>query len=311
MYSKILVPLDGSDIAECVLPYVESVATWKKPTEITFLYVIQPLDIPLADRKFTERIEAEARSGAKSYLDKLMEKIKIKENVKHVVRVGKSAETIIDYAAEHKIKLIVMATHGRSGISRWTRGSVADKVLHNANVPVWLIKADAATKTFLKKGQKIKILVTLDGSKLAEESLASVTELAQQYGIDSVELTLFRVSELFSPPYIYPPEMPISIEEYLEYEKKRTAEICRSYLENIEKQLTQKGLNAKTAVEEGIPADVIINHARKNSIDLIVMSTHGRTGFSHWAFGSIAEKVLKGAPCPVFLVRSGNKKPQT
>jgi K+-sensing histidine kinase KdpD len=107
-----------------------------------------------------------------------MDRIKIKENVKHVVRVGKSAETIIDYAEEHKIKLIIMATHGRSGISRWTRGSVADKVLHNANIPVWLIKADTAKKIFLKKGEKIKILVTLDGSKLAEESLNSVTELS-------------------------------------------------------------------------------------------------------------------------------------
>lgn len=309
MYSKILVPLDGSDVAECVIPYVESVATWKKQTEITFLYVTQHLDVPLADKNFKERIEAEAKSGAKSYLDKLMERIKIKDNVKHVVRVGKSAETIIDYCEEHKLRLIIMATHGRSGISRWTRGSVADKILHNANVPVWLIKADNAKKTFLKKGQKIKILVTLDGSKLAEDSLISVTELAEQYGKDNVELTLFRVSELFSPPYIYPPEMPISIEEYLEYEKKRTAEICHSYLKDIEKQLSQKGITAIKAVEEGIPADIIINFAKNHSTDLIVMSTHGRTGFSHWAFGSIAEKVLKGAPCPVFLVRSGVKQP--
>jgi nucleotide-binding universal stress UspA family protein len=307
MYSKILVPLDGSDIAECVLPYVESVATWKKQTEITFLYVTQPLDVPLTDKKFKTLIESEAKSGARSYLDKLMDRIKIKDNVKHIVRVGKSAETIIDYAEEHKMKLIIMATHGRSGISRWTRGSVADKVLHNANIPVWLIKADTASKTFLKRGQKIKILVTLDGSKLAEESLASVIELSKQYGIDNVELTLFRVSELFSPPYIYPPEMPISIEEYLEYEKKRTTEICHSYLENISKELTQEGLNVKTAVEEGIPADIIINFAKEQSIDLIVMSTHGRTGFSHWAFGSIAEKVLKGAPCTIFLVRSSKK----
>jgi nucleotide-binding universal stress UspA family protein len=309
MYSKILVPLDGSDVAECVLPYVESISTWKKQTEITFLYVTQHLDVPMADKKFTERIEKDAKSGARSYLDDLVKKIKIKGEVKHVVRAGKAADIIIDYCEEHKLRLIVMATHGRSGISRWTRGSVADKVLHNANVPVWLIKAEHAKKKFLKKGQKIKIMVALDGSKLAEDSLVSVMELAEQYGKDNVELTLFRVSELFSPPYIYPPEMPISIEEYLEYEKKRTTEICQSYLNDLKKHLTKNGITTIAAVEEGIPADVIINFAKGNSIDLIVMSTHGRTGFSHWAFGSIAEKVLKGAPCPVFLVRSGIKKP--
>jgi nucleotide-binding universal stress UspA family protein len=308
MYSKILVPLDGSEIAECVLPYVESIATWKKHTEITFLYVTHHLDVPMADKKFTERIEKDAMSGAKSYLDDMVKKIKIKDDVKHVVRVGKAADIIIDYCEEHKLRLIIMATHGRSGISRWTRGSVADKVLHNANVPVWLIKAEHAKKKFLKKGQKIRILVALDGSKLAEDSLVSVMELAEQYGKDNVELTLFRVSELFSPPYIYPPEMPISIEEYLEYEKKRTTEICHSYLDDIKKHLSKNGITTIAAVEEGIPADVIINFSKENSIDLIVMSTHGRTGFSHWAFGSIAEKVLKGAPCPVFLVRSGVKK---
>jgi nucleotide-binding universal stress UspA family protein len=307
MYSKILVPLDGSDVAECVLPYVAAIAGGPKPAEVTFIYIIQPLDIPLANKKFKTEIESEAKSGARSYLDSLMGKIKLKENVKHVVRAGKPAETIIDYAEENKIKLIVMATHGRSGISRWTRGSVADKVLHNANVPVWLIKADTAKKTFVRKGSKIKILAPLDGSKLAEQALDSLIGLSEQFGADNLEITIFRVSELFSPPYIYPPEMPISIEEYLEYEKKRTTEICFAYMKKIEKKLEKEGLDVKTAVEEGVPAEVIVDFANKHSIDLIVMSTHGRTGFSAWAFGSIAEKVLKAAPCPVFLVRSGAK----
>lgn len=307
MYDKILVPLDGSEVAECVLPYVEAIASNKKPVQVTFLFVTQPLDIPLADKKFTARIESEAKSGAKSYLDKLIKKLKANDSIKGVIKTGKPAETIIDYCEEHKINLIIMATHGRSGISRWTRGSVADKVLHNAKAPVWLIKANTTKKTFISKGKKIKLLAPLDGSNVAEVSLKAITELNEQFGSDKVEVTLFRVSELFAPPYIYPPEMPISIEEYLEYEKKRTLEICQSYLDKIKKILMEQGLNILTAIEEGTPADVIVNYANKHSINLIVMSTHGRTGFSHWAFGSIAEKVLKGAECPVFLVRSNTK----
>jgi nucleotide-binding universal stress UspA family protein len=307
MYSKILVPLDGSDVAECVLPYVEEMATGEKPVSVTFLYVTQPLDLPLTEKKFRERIEADAKSSAESYLESLIKKLKYKDVATDIVIAGKPAETIIDYADNKKIRLIIMATHGRSGINRWARGSVADKVLHNAKTPVWLIKADNAKKTLVKKGQKIKMLVPLDGSKLAEEALKHVTELAEQFGLDNVDIILFRVSELFSPPFIYPPEMPISIEEYLEYEKKRTTEICEAYLDKIEKKLAKEGLKTRKAITEGIPADVIINYTGKQDIDLIIMSTHGRTGFSRWAFGSIAEKVLKGASCPVFLVRITGK----
>lgn len=307
MFNKILVTLDGSTTAECVLPYVEAIACGANPVTVTFLYVTQPLDIAMSDKNFRARIEEEAQSGAESYLDKLVHRLPYKDIAKSVVITGKPAETIVDFATEHKMNMIIMATHGRSGISRWTRGSVAEKVLHSAKIPIWMIKASNAKKSFVKKGQKIKMMVTLDGSKIAEGAVKYAAALAEQFGTDCAEITLFRVSELFSPPFIYPPEMPISIEEYLEYEKKRTSEICSSYLEKIEKKLSKDNLDVKTAIDEGVPADIIVDYAEKNEIDLIVMSTHGRTGFSHWALGSIAEKVLKGAPCTVFLVRSAEK----
>ena len=306
MYNKILVPLDGSELAEQVLPYVELLATGKNPVSITFLYIIS-VDIPMADQKYKAKIEVDAASSAETYLNNLMNKLKYKCEVNTLVLNGKPAETIAEYAKKQKMNIIIMATHGRSGISRFSHGSVADRVLHGAEAPVWMVRA-GQQKPARKKGQKIKLLVPLDGSKVAEGALKHVTALADQIGSNSMDIILFRAIELFSPPYIYPPEMPLNMEEYLEYEKKRTKDICIHYLEKMQKKLEKDGIESGYAVNDGIPADVIIDYANNNDIDAIVMSTHGRTGFSRWAFGSIAEKVVQGAGSSVFLVRIAGKK---
>jgi nucleotide-binding universal stress UspA family protein len=307
MYNKILVPLDGSELAESVLPYVEAMAATESDISITFLYVVT-VDIPMAGQKFKDKIEEDATTAAGDYLTKLCNRLKYKSEVKTVVMTGKAAETIADYAKKQKMNLIIMATHGRSGIGRFSHGSVADKVLHDSEIPIWMVRAGLPSKKVFKKGQKIKMMVPLDGSKLAEGVLSHVADLAKQLGDGNYDITLFRTIELFSPPFIYPPEMPINIEEYLEYEKKRTTDICTQYLEKMQAALEKKGVKSKYAIKDGIPADIITDYASKNDIDVIIMSTHGRTGLSRWAFGSIAEKVVQSAGSSVFLVRSTEKK---
>jgi nucleotide-binding universal stress UspA family protein len=97
--------------------------------------------------------------------------------------------------------------------------------------------------------------------------------------------------------------MAVSWEEHLEYETKRCKDMCQSYLLEFEEGFKQDGLNVRSEVLIGNPADAIIDYANNNNVNTIVMSTHGRTGLGRWAFGSIAEKILKGASCPIFLVR--------
>ncbi len=303
MYSKILVPLDGSEVAECVLPYVEAMAEGNKEVDITFLYVIQPLDVPFTKPRFRTRIESEARTAAGNYLKDLINRLEYGEAVHSEIVLGKVAENIVDYAIQNSVDLIIMATHGFSGVGRWVRGSVADKVLHESGTPVWLIRADACQEAVFNTDQQIAMLVPLDGSDLAGEVLDHVGELAQHFGLESTDIVLVRVCELFFPPYTYPPPTPLSWEEYLEYETKRCKEICQRYLSKIEGQLKKDGLSVRSEVLEGSPADAIVDYANKNAFNLIVMSTHGRTGLRRWAFGSIAEKVLNGASTPIFLVR--------
>jgi nucleotide-binding universal stress UspA family protein len=307
MFSNILVPMDGSDIAECVLPHVERLATGNKPAKVTFLYVVQPLDVPMTDIEFRARIESEAKTAAEGYLNDLIERLNFKDNVKGDVVFGKPAEGIFDYASQNKMGLIIMATHGLSGIGRWVRGSVADKVLHEADVPVWLIRANAPQKRSNGRKKKITMLVPLDGSELAEKALPPVKTLAEQFNIPAVEITLARVCEMFTPPYHYPPQASLSWEEYMNDEKKRAKDICHTYLSGVAEKLREERFTVHVKVLDGNPAEALIEYDNKSNFDLIVMSTHGRTGISKWAMGSIADKVVKGANSPVFLLRSKSR----
>lgn len=302
MFLKILVPLDGSGLAECVLPHVEALANGHAGAEITFLYAVPPLDVLMVSAAYQKKIESDAKTAAGHYLKKLAARPKFKNLASGKVLVGKPAETIIAYSARNKADLIVMATHGRSGAGRWFYGSVAEKVLHGSKIPLLLVKAAACKMDYGHK--RLKVMVPLDGSKLAESVLPQIKALALQLPGNKLEIVLTRVCEIFAPPITYPPPMSMSWEEYLGYETARCKEICRGYLAGVRKKLAGHTFRTRIAVPEGNPAEELIKYASGNSVDLIVMSTHGRSGVSQWAFGSIAEKVLKGADSPILLIRA-------
>ena len=151
MYKKILVPLDGSELAECVFPHVESIAKGCGVEIVTFVRVVEPIHVPISggDEGYTfgvddwKRIESESRAAAENYLNQLMNRVKnggINFQSK-VLSGGKAADMIADYATKDEVDLIVIATHGRSGVSRWVWGSVADRVLRSACVPVLMVRA--------------------------------------------------------------------------------------------------------------------------------------------------------------------------
>ena len=138
MFKKILVPLDGSKLAEKILPQVEELVKFSG-AEVHLLRVVMTYDIdPKKDKEHLEKLAGEAQE----YLDQVAARLK-KSGVQASVSVvhGKDAVQICDYASEKKFNLIAMSTHGRSGLGRWTLGSVADKVLHCSIVPVMLFRA--------------------------------------------------------------------------------------------------------------------------------------------------------------------------
>ena len=157
MYKKIMVPLDGSELAECVLPHVESIITGCQVSTIVFVRVIEPA--PEAYRgsyapgefdygkihENTKRIEEERESSAEKYLKELVSRLTQNE-VKFQTKVlaGKAADSLIDYSEANDIDLILMATHGRSGVGRWIRGSMADRILRASRAPVLMVRAPGA-----------------------------------------------------------------------------------------------------------------------------------------------------------------------
>ena len=149
MFKRIMVPLDGSELAECVISYVEDFIDQGQVEFIVFVRVVKPV-ITLAS--FDEgmayipedwsRLELEKKSYAESYLKKIVSRLKQdRVKFKTEVLVGRIGDTLLDYIKANDFNLIVIATHGRSGLSRWVRGSVADKILSASRIPVLMVRA--------------------------------------------------------------------------------------------------------------------------------------------------------------------------
>ena len=143
------------------------------------------------------------------------------------------------------------------------------------------------------------ILVPLDGSGFAEVALRHALTLSQCF--DS-KVTLVRV--VVSPFTLVSPDMVLAGAEQQMSSLKEQAEL---YLNGIKGEICKEGVNCSSIVLEGPVASSIVDYAEKEGIDLIVMTTHGRSGLDRWVFGSVAEKVLRAAPCPVLLIREAEK----
>lgn len=148
MYNRILVPLDGSELAECVLPHVETIARGCGVREVIFIRVAEPFyrpsgfsEVTFSDKDIKE-IDSVRRKVAEDYLKEVIGRAKYNGvKAKSEVLTGKAAESIAEYASKNEVDLIVIATHGRSGVSRWVWGSAADRILRSACVPVLMVRA--------------------------------------------------------------------------------------------------------------------------------------------------------------------------
>ncbi len=150
MFQKILVPLDGSDLAETVLPHVAAIVSESKVNTITFIRIIEPIYPPGDEAALTlfftednlEKMQSAQQADAEEYLKSVLDRLTFADvSLKTEVIHGKAAESLADYAAHNDISLIVVATHGRSGVGRWVMGSVAERILRSSCVPVLMLRA--------------------------------------------------------------------------------------------------------------------------------------------------------------------------
>jgi len=147
MYNKILVPLDGSPLAECVLPHVDAIARGCGVRSVTFLRIVEPLYLAGGDEVsgfsmgLLDKATADRQAAAEKYLKDLVARTNYDGvSVEWQAYIGRPADEIIEFCRKHDIDLIAIATHGRSGVTRWVWGSVADRVLRSACAPVLMVR---------------------------------------------------------------------------------------------------------------------------------------------------------------------------
>ncbi len=309
MYHKMLVLLDGSELAEVVFPYTKELAG-RMDLDIILLHVYGPAvrDFAPMHQAYIERSARTIRHQAQEVREKLGIEPGAKPlKIRGEIAMGYHADEILRYAEENAVDLILMATHGRSGIKRWVMGSVADKVLQATKVPVLLVRAGLEEETPYDQWPEKTIIVPLDGSEMAESVLPYVEALAKQRATEPTNVALLRICEPPVTPSYYSPELsgvPLNWGEFMEQETARCKQASGDYLANIAKPLTDKGISVQPQVLVGKAADEIVDFANKNPFSIIVMVSHGRSGLKRLVYGSTAESILLGVTCPMLLVRS-------
>jgi nucleotide-binding universal stress UspA family protein len=297
MYTKILVPLDGSKTAENVVPLARSFArSLQIPVEL--LGVVDIAEIarhgPPSQASMIRTIVDDASRRFDDYLERVAKTFLVGK-VQCTARRGNAAEAIIESAAADKQTLIAMATHGRSGLDRWLLGSVAEKVLRGASNPTLVVRAKKEHNPSWEMATLKRVIVPLDGSELSERILPHVEALAKHLDL---EVTLLGV---------YGGRLPAgasdgfhSMDAFIVSLRNETA----IYLAAKTEEMKQRGLNKVSFVaKQGLEADEIIATARETLDTLIAMCTHGRTGVQRWMLGSVTETVVRHSDDPVLVVR--------
>jgi nucleotide-binding universal stress UspA family protein len=299
MYKKILVPLDGSTIAESVLPYARAfVAALGIP-----VHLLQTIDtdtlIPsaAAAQGGSHNILTAEREHNGDYLKEISALFPDPAAVSSSVRIGKPAEVIIEVGETDLDTLIAMTTHGRSGIRRWLLGSVAEKVLHGAKNDVLLIRAIEPIERRRAVAHMERVVVPLDGSELAEKALPCAAELAKKMNLELILLRVYLMPGVAYPTGSYAPDWDLLDRE--------TRERASEYLQIKISKLRNEGLERVSfKVLEGSAAEKIIDVSREKPESLIAMSSHGVSGVGRWLLGSVTERVLCHSETAVLVVRA-------
>jgi nucleotide-binding universal stress UspA family protein len=308
MYQRILVPLDGSELAEQVLPYVRILGKGLG-ARIELLRVFDHVPPSLADpahRMYLDQVVLSVRNEAKDYLEGVaasLEKDGLAASC--TVHEGDHASHVASYIVSEGERepatLVAMSTHGRSGISRWLLGSVADKVLHATTSPLFLVRPRQHENVTPEVRLKT-VIVPLDGSAFGEQVLPHVVALADAL---RQRVILIRVAppawgyRALQEGLLQAPLAPIE-------DPPTLAEPgAREYLNGVSAKLRQWGVSSvEVCSPRGVPADAILDAAERVQDSFVAMTTHGRSGIGRWLLGSVADRVVRYCPAPVLVVRA-------
>jgi nucleotide-binding universal stress UspA family protein len=296
VYNRILVPLDGSKLAEAILPLAQRL-TRGFDIPLHLLTVIQQ-DAVVATRAAGSDVRKQAAQRAQDYLRGVSAQVSHRvgpERVQMSVQIAQVADAIVEEAESVPQTLIALSSHGRSGLTRMVLGSVADKVIRGTTAPVFLYAPRQGVP--VRQADALEtILVPLDGSELAEQALPHAAALAKAL---KLRMVLMRVTstltDLTSDGFYEGTQILID-----ELEKEAI-----DYLDQQVSALRQQGLEDVDRCHlTGSAASEIIDFARETPRSFMAMCTHGRSGIQRWALGSVTGYVVSHAAVPVLVIRT-------
>jgi nucleotide-binding universal stress UspA family protein len=293
MFDHIIVPLDGSALAECVLPHAVAIArVFTAP--LTLLRVVdeQAGDPAHSVDPLSWQIE---KRQASAYLEQIAATIKPAGiETQSLLLEGRAAERIVEYVKTCNAHLVVLSSHGRSGISGWNISSIAQKILLRATGSTLLVRAYQSVPTDLLHFRYTRILAPLDGSLRAECVLPIAMALAQQHEAQLVALHVVNKPEM--PRHTTLSEADAALSEQV---VSRNSEEAQHYLEQLG---TRMAIETHLLHSDNV-LETVQEWVEHDGADLVILSAHGYSGRMRWPYGSVVTSMITYGSIPILIVQ--------
>jgi nucleotide-binding universal stress UspA family protein len=290
MINHILIPLDGSALAECVLPHVLTIARGTD-AHVTLLHVLDlPHSISIVDKPVVDPLEWHLRKQeAEEYLDQIADKLRSSNlNVKSAIMEGLPAECVIDFANNNDVDLITLSSHGRSGLSKWNVSSVVQKIILRSFKSTLLIRAYLSPYTDFEEVRYNRLFVGLDFSTRAEYILPVAISLSQFYKSELILGMVIRKPEILH-------RFPLSEEDehLITRIADRNYHEASHYFEQLHSRLSLQDINLQTrlVVSDNITAS-LHDMVEQENPDLVMLVAHGHSSEGRWPYGSVAASFI-------------------
>ena len=289
LINHILVPLDGSTLAECVLPHVGALAPVTN-ARVTLVHVMEPLHSN-GGGPAVDPVEWHLRKqNSEKYLEQVADRLSDAGilGVERVILEGSPANSVVDFARSSNVDLIILSTHGQSGLSGWNVSSVVQKILLRSYKSVLLVRAYLPTSAELTKVRYKRLFIGVDGSQRSEFVLPFAISLAQYH---NSHLILETVIERPQPIK----RLPLSDQdvEMLDKFVEQNSQAASHYLSQLVAQFSLKDIQITTHVSTGDNAlSVLHDMAEEANADLVLLAAHGSTGEKRWPYGSVTTSFI-------------------
>jgi nucleotide-binding universal stress UspA family protein len=296
MFTRILVPLDGSPLAECVLPHVLAFSH-ATGAQVMLLRVLDRTSGSSAGES-VDPVEWQIRKAeADTYLRDLAALLQKSGLVITAETLeGKAAESVIEYAHQSKADLIILSSHGQSGISGWNVSSIVQKIILRVKTSVLIIRAYKATADMAEMFQYKKVFVPLDGSQRAEFVLPAVVALARAYNSQVILVQTIHKPEI--PRRTPPPQEDLDlVNQIIERNRVEASRYLTEVSDRLDSPATTRLLISDSIVSS------LHTQVEQDEADLVILSAHGYGGETRWPYGSVVISFIAYGSTPLLVMQ--------